>query len=365
MNIIQKTMPFTEMPPADEMYQALCDRNSEFEGVFFVGVRTTGIFCRPTCPARKPKRENVSFYRSTADALSAGYRACKKCKPLEVFGAAPEWLDSLLQKVEDDPSKRWKDADLRELDVEPARVRRWFNTHHGMTFHGYLRVRRLASAMGQIQVGTSIAGAGFASGFDSVSGFRDAFKKWFGNSPSGIDATADPILVNRILTPLGPMVVAANGSELILLEFADRRMLETQIKTVRRIFKVPFAPGENEIIEQTKSELTDYFAGSRFTFDVPIAVRGTEFQESVWRRLMKIRVGQTNSYDQMAKSIGRAGAQRAVGRANGDNRLGIIIPCHRVVRSDGTLSGYGGGLWRKQWLLDHEAKHCGFANQRP
>ena len=340
------------------MYRALCDRDSQFEGVFFVGVRTTGIFCRPTCPARKPKPENVDYYRTASDALSAGFRACKKCRPLEVFGAAPEWLDSLLQKVEEDPTKRWKDADLRKLKVEPSRVRRWFNEHHGMTFHAYLRARRLAAAMGQIQVGRSITRAGMAAGFNSASGFRESFKKWFGMPLAGTKRSsgklAESVLVNRILTPLGPMVVAADEKELVLLEFADRRMLETQIKTVRRLFKASFAPGENEIIKQTETQLAEYFSGERNSFDLPYAIRGTEFQVTVWNQLLKIPSGETLSYDQLARKINRAGAQRAVGRANGDNRLAIIIPCHRVIRSDGTLSGYGGGLWRKQWLLDHE-----------
>lgn len=364
MNMIQKSLPLSEMPPRDEMYRALFDRDSEYEGVFFVGVRTTGIFCRPTCSARKPKPENVDYYRTANDALAAGFRACKKCKPLEVFGAAPEWLDSLLQKVEEDPTRRWKDTDLRKLQVEPTRVRRWFNKHHGMTFHAYLRARRLAAAMGQIQVGRSVTRAAVDSGFDSASGFRDAFKKWFGMSPADIKsrtgtvagdkAAGETIYVNRILTPLGPMVVAADEGQLVLLEFADRRMLETQIKTVRRIFKASFAPGESEIIRQTETQVAEYFSGDRTTFDLPIAIRGTDFQVSVWKQLLKIPVGETCSYDQLARKINRVGAQRAVGRANGDNRLAIVIPCHRVIRSDGTLSGYGGGLWRKQWLLDHE-----------
>ena len=277
MNMIQKSMPFSETPLAelpsrDEMYKALCDRDSQYEGVFFVGVRTTGIFCRPTCPARKPKPENVDYYRTVSDALSAGFRACKKCKPLDLFGAAPDWLDSLLQKVEEDPTRRWKDADLRKLNVEPARARRWFNQHHGMTFHAYLRTRRLASAMGQIQVGRSVTRAGFAAGFDSASGFRDAFKKWFGESPAGAKESASTILVNRILTPLGPMVVAASEDELLLLEFADRRMLETQFKTVRRLFKASFALGENEIIKQTETQLAEYFSGERSSFDLPLSL---------------------------------------------------------------------------------------------
>ena len=355
MTTVQKPMPFAEMPSEDEMYRALCQRDSEFEGVFFFSVRTTGIFCRPTCTARQPKRENVGFHRTAGDALAAGFRACKKCKPLEVFGAAPDWLRHLLDAVEDDPSKRWRDDDLRKLSVEPARVRRWFKRHHGITFHAYLRTRRLATAMGQIQVGQNVTRAGMSNGFDSVSGFREAFKKYFGSSPAATKS-GDVIKVNRILTSLGPMIAAANERELILLEFADRRMLATQIKTVTRRFDSPFFPGENEILRQTETQLTEYFAAKRSVFDLPLAIRGTKFQAEVWNQLLQIPHGETRSYDQIANAIERQGAQRAVGKANGDNRIAIVVPCHRVIRSDGTLSGYGGQLWRKKWLLDHERR---------
>jgi AraC family transcriptional regulator of adaptative response/methylated-DNA-[protein]-cysteine methyltransferase len=343
-----------KMPSTVEMYQALCNRDSNFEGLFFVGVRTTGIFCRPTCPARKPNRKNVDFYRSVQDALAAGFRPCKKCRPLEVFGAAPDWLDGLLQKVEYDPTQRWTDSDLRALDVEPTRVRRWFKQNHGMTFHAYLRSRRLAAAMGQIQVGRPTTGAALDCGFQSLSGFRDAFKKWSGDAPSNVKNGNKPIIVNRILSPLGPMVAAVTSERLCLLEFADRPMLETQLKRIQRIYRAPLAPGENDIIQQTEIELQEYFESVRRDFNVPLDVQGTEFQLAVWNQLQQIPFGETTSYDQMARRIGRPGAQRAVGRANGDNRLAIVIPCHRVLRSDGSLSGYGGGVWRKQWLLDHE-----------
>ena len=345
------------LPTDAEMYQALCERNAEYEGLFFVGVRTTGIFCRPTCPAKKPKRENVEFFASVNDAMSAGFRACKRCRPLEVFGAAPDWLTDLLQRVDSQPNRRWTDADLRQLNIEPTRVRRWFKTNHSMTFHSYLRAKRLTNALGQISAGhTNPTGAAFNHGYESLSGFREAFKKWFGKPPKRSKEAGTCISLNRILTPLGPMVVAASEQTVCLLEFADRRMLETQLIRVQKIFDAVFVPGTNGLIEKLEAQVTEYFNSSRREFTLPIDATGSDFQMQVWSRLQEIPFGETTSYDRIAKSIGKPGASRAVGRANGDNRFAIIIPCHRVIRSDGTMSGYGGGVWRKKWLIEHERK---------
>lgn len=346
------------MPTVGEMYRALCNRDAEYEGQFFVGVRTTGIFCRPTCPARKPKRENIDFYRSSRDALAAGFRPCKRCRPMDAFGTAPDWLDPLLTLVETDTSKRWTDADLRQLAIPPSRVRRWFKQHHGMTFHMYQRTRRLAGAMQQIHTGQqNTTVAAFDGGYESLSGFRDAFQKWSGAPPSQCVSGRSPILLTRLLSPLGPLVAGAVDGQVCLLEFADRRMLETQLQRIQKHFQTVFAPGTDSVLEQLDEQLQSYFAGQRADFDLPLDLKGTDFQRAVWQRLQEIPHGETLSYERLAREIGRPGAQRAVGRANGDNRLAIIIPCHRVIRSDGTLSGYGGGLWRKEWLLDHERKH--------
>jgi len=341
-------------PTPDEMYAALCRRDSKYEGIFFFGVWTTGVFCRPTCPARNPKRDNISFYPKASDALAAGFRPCKRCEPMEAFGAAPTWMKRLLIDVERDPSHRWTDAELRECDIDPTRVRRWFKKNHGLTFHGYLRARRLGTAMGQINSrNQSTTHAALANGYESLSGFNEAFKKWFGKPPSAAK-TLGVIQLSRVLTPLGPMVIAANNSHLVLLEFADRRMLETQLKRIQTLYQATFTLGSNHLIEQTETELSEYFSDSRNEFTVPIEYRGTAFQMSVWKQLCLIPTGTTISYTELARKIGKPKAQRAVGRANGDNRLAIIIPCHRVVRDNGTLSGYGGGVWRKQWLLNHE-----------
>ena len=160
--------------------------------------------------------------------------------------------------------------------------------------------------------------------------------------------------MTRILTPLGPMLAGATEAGLCLLEFTDRRMLETKLKRLHGYLKTPTFPGSNVHLEQIDRELTEYFSGVRQEFTVPLITPGTDFQKSVWKELTAIPYGQTRSYDDLARNLGKAGAQRAVGKANGDNRIAIVIPCHRVIRSDGTLSGYGGGVWRKIKLLELE-----------
>jgi AraC family transcriptional regulator of adaptative response/methylated-DNA-[protein]-cysteine methyltransferase len=350
----QRELPFMN---EDEMYAALVERNPEYDGVFFVGVKTTGIFCRPTCPAKKPLQKNVTFHPSAANAMAVGYRACRRCRPMEIAGQMPAWLLQLMSAVESDPTRRWKDQDLREFGVEPSRAARWFKTNHGITFHGYIRCRRLAAALGRLSVGDDPTRVAMESGYESLSGFREAFAKWLGTTPGAAAGGYRIVMVNRLPTPLGPMVVAADDDQLLLLEFADRRMLETQIRRLSHRLNCQFIPGENDVIAQTASEIGEYFAGRRRRFSVRHAMVGSEFQQAVWRALTEIPYGETRSYAEIANAVGKPGAGRAVGRANGDNRLAIILPCHRVIRSDGTLSGYGGGVRRKEWLVRHERCH--------
>ncbi len=335
------------------MVEAFLHRDASYEGVFFTAVKTTGIFCRPTCSARKPLPSNVEFFATTQGALLAGFRPCLRCRPMEPTGTTPEWLRPLLLKIEEDPARRWKDADLRSLGLQPDRVRRWFQNNHGMTFHAFHRARRLGIALGEIQGGAGIARAAFDHGYDSLSAFNEAFRRMLGAPPRAARESTR-LLVTRIPTPLGPMVACATDEALCLLEFDDRRMLETQLKRLRHHFNAHFMPGVNGVLESTAAELERYFAGRLTEFTIPLDARGTPFQEVVWARLRAIPAGQTRSYKGVATEMGRPTAVRAVARSNGDNRIAILIPCHRVVGSDGKLTGYGGGLWRKKRLLEIE-----------
>lgn len=160
----------------------------------------------------------------------------------------------------------------------------------------------------------------------------------------------------RLSTPLGAMFAVADDRGLVLCEFHDRPMLPTQLKRVERICGATPEDGPHPVLEQTQRELTEYFLGHREVFSVPLLLEGSAFQASVWNELLRIPFGKTTSYDDIAMRIDRPGGARAVGRANGDNRIAIIVPCHRVINADGSLSGYGGGRQRKRWLLAHEKR---------
>ncbi len=353
------------LPSVEEMYQAIHRRDHQYEGVFFFGVRTTGVFCRPSCSARTPRLENVNFYRWVQDALAAGFRPCRKCRPQDLLGNAPEWLDRLLEQMERSPDRRWSDAEICHLGVAPVTLRRWFKQQYGITFQQYLRSQRLARALEAMHHGRQATGAAVDAGYESASAFNQAFRKWSGVSPGRSNGIASPIVVNRMLTPLGPMVAAVVDQQLCLLEFVDRKSLPKQFERLGRIYPRPMVHSKHDLLQQVQIQLTEYFDGLRRSFDLPLAIAGSEFQTAVWRALMTIPYGVTASYDAIARSIDRPGAQRAVGRANGENRIAILIPCHRVIRSDGQLSGYGGQVWRKRWLLEHEQRPTAESTRSP
>lgn len=354
------TLPLLDQPPMPsrgEMERAFLEGDASYDGLFYTGVRTTGIFCRPSCSARKPKPENVEFFGTVKDVLFAGYRACLRCKPLESGDQHPTWLDALMARIDAEPAARIREADLRTMGLDPARVRRYFATRYGLTFQAYCRARRLSHALESIKQGGSVDDAVFDAGYESHSGFREAFAKTFGTTPGGA-MQPGAIHLGWIETPLGPMIAGASDEGLVLLEFTDRRMLEAQLATVRRRFGAGLVPSDHGILRQLRAELEAYFAGTLTTFTVPIVAPGTPFEERVWAELLKIPYGETRSYENIAVALNNRGAVRAVGRANGLNRIAIVIPCHRVVNKSGELGGYGGGLWRKRRLLHLEQQRA-------
>lgn len=347
------------MPPTAEMERAYLERDASYNGLFFLGVRTTGIFCRPSCAARKPLPKNVEYFLTARAALVAGYRPCKRCRPLE-SDDQPRWAADLLADVERDPSSRITDGDLRGRGVDPSTVRRYFLRHYGMTFQAFTRARRLAGALSQIQEGGALDAAVFESGYESHSGFRDAFIRTFGDTP-GNYRNGECVFLSWMRSPLGPLVAGATAEGVCLLEFSDRRMLEAQLAAVPKLFGAPLVPGSNEHLKLLQVELASYFAGRSKSSSVPVIYPGTPFQRRVWEQLLAIPYGETRSYQELAVALGDPKAVRAVGRANGLNRIAILIPCHRVVNKNGELGGYGGGLRRKQYLLDLERSTDGAA----
>lgn len=366
------------LPAADAMYRAFSLRDVSWRGMFVMGVKTTGIFCRPGCTARLPRRENVEFFAAPREAVFAGYRACLRCRPMDegVADSAPAWLEELKRRADERPGERLRDADIRAMNLDPSTVRRQFKARYGMTYQAYARARRMGLALAAVRRGARPEVAKAAGAYASDSGFREAFARLFGALPTGAvrEGLKTPLLISRWLeTPLGPMLALADDQGLRLLDFVDRRGLERQIERIRSKSGCVIVPGEHRHLEAVARELELYFAGrSRLghavegggvtpAFPVPLApaLGQSAFQRKVWEQLRTIPLGSTRSYAEQARAIGSPLAVRAVARANGENFLGLVIPCHRVIGADGSMTGYGGGIWRKQWLLEHERRMAG------
>lgn len=339
------------LPPFADLYRALLARDATYDGIAYVCVRTTGIFCRTTCRARKPLATNVEFVATIQEALHRGYRPCRVCSPME-RPSDPAWVMALIERVRTHSDRRITDTEVRAMGIDPAQARRYFKSHYGMSFHAYQRAWRLGRAMKGLRAGSDTLSTALEAGFESESGFRDAFARVFGDAPGRSRGRA--VLTARWLeTPLGPMLAIASEAGLVLLEFVDRRALETELRDLKKLFSTAIVPGDAIVLDRTASQLEGYLSGMRSDFDIPLDPRGSEFELKVWRELRTIPHGRTRSYAEIAAAVGCT-SPRAIGRANGRNRIAIVIPCHRVIRSDGELCGYGGGIWRKQWLLDHE-----------
>lgn len=339
--------------PDRELYDIFVRRDETYAALIFMGVTSTGVFCRPGCPARLPKFENCTFHPSAAEALSAGYRACKRCHPTRSPGEAPVVVRKLIALVEEDPEARWREEDLKSIGIDPSTARRQFKSRFGMTFTDYARRRRMALASRALGQGEKVIEAQLTAGYESPSGFREAFAKTFGAAPKNSDA--EPLLIEWIDTPLGPMIAICDETHLHLLEFTNRHRMQRQIERISKRRKRAIVPGRTPVTGQIEDEMQSYFAGTLKRFETPMKLTGTDFQKTVWEALCTIPFGETRSYSELAEMVGNEKAVRAVASSNANNGLAIIIPCHRVIAKGGGLGGYAGGLDRKTWLLDHEA----------
>src|SRR5216684_4923941 len=299
--------------------------------------------------------DTADGWPTPSEALHSGYRPCLRCNPMDPDKRPPKLIERLRAEVERAPGGRLTDKELAALSIDPSTARRQFKRHYGMTFQAYHRARRMGLALTHVRQRGRVDEAQNGSGFESASGFREAFTRIFGEAPT--TARDRPCLyAERIDTPLGAMLAVADDEGLRLLEFVDRRAMERELSILRKRLRTNVVPGEHRHLDAVRLQLTDYFSAKSLAFDLPLAPVGSPFQLRAWELLCSIPVGQTRSYSWMAKKLGDVEMRRAVGRANGENMICIIIPCHRVIRADGTLCGYGGGLWRKKWLLDHERK---------
>lgn len=335
------------LPSQEEMYDAYMHPKEKSTTPFFVGVISSGVFNTESCLSKKPKKENMKFFSSTKEALDFGYRPCLACSPMVDSKDLDEKYKELLAEVDHNPMNKINDADLRNIDIEPEKLRRWFQKHHGITFQAYLRYQRINHLFGNIihsehprvhrsyHVGEIVHGVNEGDSDETI-----------------VNKTI--IYINRINTPIGPMMVGAVDEGICLLEFTDRRMLETQLEILEKRFDAVLTPGESKHFDHLAKELEEYFNGERKEFTVPLSNPGSPFQKEVWASLVKIPFGTTRSYKEQSIVLKNPKAIRAIAHANGENRLAIVVPCHRIIGSDGDLVGYGGGLWRKRFLLDLE-----------
>ncbi|WP_085247986.1 bifunctional transcriptional activator/DNA repair enzyme AdaA [Gilliamella mensalis] len=349
-------MLITNVEKIKQYYQALLAKDAHYIGIFYAGVKTTSIFCIATCRAKKPKFENVEFFSTFKEALDAGYRPCKICKPTENANEAPPEVVKAITLITQNPKTKISDTQLKEHQITPETVRRWFKKHYGITFQSYQRMYRINHAFQELKIGKNVINTAYDTGYESLSGFGYTYKKITKNSPL-ISINQDIILINRLTTPLGPMFICSTNQGICLLEFVDRRMLETEFEQLQKQLKLQIIFGDNQHIKQAKEEITEYFQGKRQHFSVNLYTPGTDFQQTVWDSLKQIPYGKLTTYKAQAENINNPHAIRAVANANGFNRVAIIIPCHRVIGSNGELMGYGGGLERKRWLIEHEKNH--------
>jgi len=335
----------------EEAWRAVLARDRAADGRFVTGVMTTGIYCRPSCAARHPKRENVRFFATGAEARAAGLRACKRCAPDEVNReeAALEKAYRLLSRAEEAPSL---EALAAAAGYSPHHFHRLFKRATGVTPAAYarsLRARRAEAALGETE---RITDAIYDAGYSGPARFYADAKGRLGMTQSAWrdGGRGETISWATAETDLGTMLVAATARGICRLSFDEGE------EALRRRFpKARIEPGGAEMADLLRRTVAAVNAPEK-PHDLPLDVRGTAFQEAVWRELTRIPPGETRTYAQIAAAVGRPKAVRAAGTANGDNNVAVLIPCHRVVRTDGTLGGYAYGLERKARLLARESR---------
>ena len=343
----------TRLDP-DTAWAAFMRRDRSWDGRIIGAVHTTGIYCKPSCPARRPRRENVTFYSSGEEARAAGFRPCLRCKPDEV-GRDREAIARAVKLIEraEEPLSL---AQLAEaVGYAPHHFQRLFKRDLGVSPAEYRRGLRNQRTQQALKTNGRVTDAVYDAGYESPSGFYSDAKERLGMTPSAWrdGGRGETIRWTHFDSPLGQMLIAATSKGICRLTFDDSEA------SLRRLFPnatiVKDEGGLKELVEGALAAIERPLAMP----DLPLDVAGTAFQEAVWRELRKIPAGETRSYAEIAAAIGAPKAVRAVGSANGDNHVCVLIPCHRVIRSDGSLGGYGGGLDRKKKLLEAEGHPVG------
>jgi len=333
----------------EQAWAAFERRDRSWDGRVIGAVKTTGIYCKPSCPARRPKREHVEFFLDGETAQAAGYRACLRCRPDEV-GRDREAVAKAVALIEaaDEPLLL---ADLAAaVGYAPHHFQRLFTRDLGVSPAAYARALRARRAEAHLKEDKSVTEAIYDAGYSAPSRFYADASERIGMTPSAWRDGGRGETIRFVVadSPLGPLLVAATPKGICRLTFdEDERALK------RRFPNADIRPDDGTIAEWVDAALVAIERPAAAP-ELPIDVRGTAFQEAVWQELRRIPLGQTRSYADIAKAVGQPGAVRAVGTANGSNPVAVLVPCHRVIRSDGSLGGYAGGLDRKRKLLEAE-----------
>ncbi len=328
-----------------ERWNAVITNDRSYDGKFFYGVKSTGIFCRPSCASKPPKPKNVVFFNSKEDAERAGFRPCKRCRPdliaYDPMAKLAEDAKAIIDYHFTERLERIKK--LNALGVTRRHLTELFEKRFDISPEQYIAQLRFQRAKELLDAGCRSTDVAFAVGMETSSSFATFFKKQAGISPT-------EYVLQRISerpycfceTPLGLIRIEENRYGITSLRFADDKM-ETALVN-----------GNSVYLEDVKVQISEYFTKNRKIFDVPLSITGSEFQKKVWSAVHNIPYGETRSYKQIAEAVGNKDAARAVGMANNRNPILIIIPCHRVVGKGGKLVGYAGGIDRKQYLLEME-----------
>ena len=334
---------------ADTAWAAFMRRDRAWDGRVIGAVKSTGIYCKPSCPARRPKRENVEFFATGEEASAAGYRPCLRCRPDEV-GRDREAVAQAVKLIEAAEEAPTLDEVAQAVGYAPHHFQRIFKRDIGLSPAEYARGLRARRAQSALQQGGRVTDAIYEAGYSGPSGFYSDAKERLGMTPSAWrdGGRGETIRWTSFDSPIGPMLIAATSKGICRLTFDDS---EASLK--RRFPNATIVKDDGGMRELVEGALAAIEHPATMP-DLPIDVAGTAFQEAVWRELRRIPPGETRSYAQIAAAIGQPKAVRAVGTANGDNHVAVLIPCHRVIRSDGTLGGYAGGLDRKRQLLAAE-----------
>lgn len=348
------------MTKADQMWQAVAAKDSRFDGQFVFAVSSTKIYCRPSCPSRRPRREHVTFFDVPDAAEQAGFRACLRCEPRRrrVVDSRVELVQRVCRFLDASQTESVKLADLAShAGVSVFHLQRTFKRIMGISPRQYLTARRFGNFKTLVREGEPVTQALYDSGFNSSSRLYEHAPEELGMTPATYGRGGQGVEISYTIaaSPLGQLLVAVTERGVCAVRMADTDAeLE---KDLRAEFPAATIRRDDSALREPVKKVLNHLTSKQPQLDLPLDIRSTAFQRQVWEKLRAIPYGQTVSYGDVAKALGKPGAVRAVGRACATNPVALVIPCHRVVREDQSLGGYRWGLDRKQKLLERERQN--------